>query len=907
MTIDRAIRLCLYAALLATPLVFDPGLYHVFVLDKAVLLRALVSAGTVLWAVKAVRGEGWGWRRTGLDRGVLVVLIAALVATTFSASSRISLIGSSTRQEGLVALVNDLLLFYLAFRFLKDRPQRVAGMVCLAGVLAAGYGILQRLGGDPLSWSEPVWARVTSTFGQPNALGAYLGMALPMILALGMTRPEGKVQNEKCNESSLCTLHFALCTFYFLVVGIGLLLTGSRGGWMGAGAGLTLFGALTWPVASGSARRQALFCAALMVVVTGVFCLNPGLSPVRRIGSTVQIEYTGEGRSVSFDGTARERLVTWRASWKMFLDHPLSGVGPEMMREFLPRSLSAEDPETEADRAHNLLLHEAATKGLIGLGALVYLLVALFRAGAFSQTVAGEGRILSAGFLSAILCYVVQGFVGFGWPATTALFWVAAAMVVGPHPQDSRFRVSDFGSSKVEVRSSNEDSHLVIRHWAIRNLGVALLIVFALANAGLAVAAYRADLMYAKGIRLMEAGEIEAALSACRSAGRTYPMSSEYLAGLGLLSHRAAERTGDGRRLPEAEAAMAGAVGMDPEDGHLWAWLGMIRAARFRARGDTTLALAAAQAYREAVRRVPKNAGVFINLSNLFVETGQSAEAVRVCEEGAERNPRSTEILTALGRVHQARGEGEAAARAFRRVVVREPANEAAHQALGRIAFERGDFEGAAEAYRTAAELGPESAARQNDLGSALFRAGRPEEAAQAFRAALRIAPGDAYAREVLEAIPARDSVRAEGTLPEVPRLPREAVIDLRDPAHRRYLRQGWSYTETWGTWGTGEASEVVFSLKGVAEGALIVRATAPSRPDPAQGMVVVLNDRLLARWTFTRPAWDWETFRVRVPAGAFLRGVNRLTFRYARHGPATQEDPRPVAVAFEKIALGPP
>jgi Flp pilus assembly protein TadD len=346
---------------------------------------------------------------------------------------------------------------------------------------------------------------------------------------------------------------------------------------------------------------------------------------------------------------------------------------------------------------------------------------------------------------------------------------------------------------------------------------------------------------------------------------------------------------------------------MDPEDGRLWAWLGMIRVARHRATGDTALALAAGRAYREAVRRAPKSAGVAVNLSNLLVETGRSADAVRVCEEGVRINPRSVDLLTALGRVYQARGEGEEAARAFRRVVELEPASGAARQALGRIAFERGGFEQAAVEYRTAADLEPGSAVRRNDLGSALYRAGLYGEAARAFREALRLDPGNVYAKEVLRAMEERGVAGSRVASPEVPPLGREAIIDLRDPAGRRYLREGWSYTEAWGTWGIGEGSEVVFDLKGVADGTLIVRATALSRPDRAQTMDVFLNDHFLARWTFSRPAWAWETFRARASSSAFRRGVNRLTFRYARSGPATQEDRRPVAVAFERIALGPP
>ena len=116
---DRAIRICLWAALLAAPLAFDPRLHHVFVLDKAVLLRLLVSGAALLWAIKALREGRADGVRTGLDGPVLAVLIAGILATAFSASPRISLVGSAARQEGLVALAAGPLLFFLSFPFFK--------------------------------------------------------------------------------------------------------------------------------------------------------------------------------------------------------------------------------------------------------------------------------------------------------------------------------------------------------------------------------------------------------------------------------------------------------------------------------------------------------------------------------------------------------------------------------------------------------------------------------------------------------------------------------------------------------------------------------------------------------------------------------------------------------------------
>ena len=78
---DRAIRVLLYATLLMVPLYFDTGLNRVFVLDKVVLLRLLVSAALSVWAAMAWMGKGSFGGRTPLDGPLLAFAGAAILAT----------------------------------------------------------------------------------------------------------------------------------------------------------------------------------------------------------------------------------------------------------------------------------------------------------------------------------------------------------------------------------------------------------------------------------------------------------------------------------------------------------------------------------------------------------------------------------------------------------------------------------------------------------------------------------------------------------------------------------------------------------------------------------------------------------------------------------------------------------
>ena len=289
-------------------------------------------------------------------------------------------------------------------------------------------------------------------------------------------------------------------------------------------------------------------CLILTLLVTGALSLHPGLSPLRRIASTVHVERTPQGHSISFDGTARERLTTWKGSWRMFVANPLIGVGPEMMRQFFPRFLAPGDPETETDRAHNFFFQEAVTKGIPGVVVAVWLIVTLFWCGkqGFSLNRKGENRIVATGFLCACFAYIVQGLVGFGLHTTTSLFWISATAVV---------RLSLPEEKTVKVRGGTTGRVILL----------ILLSVLIIPNAVLAFDLYRADLKFGRSVRLMKSGRMNASLQSGHNANRIYPAGASYRAELGLTYYRAAKKEGKSRWVSAAEKWMTNAVGMDPE------------------------------------------------------------------------------------------------------------------------------------------------------------------------------------------------------------------------------------------------------------------------------------------------------------------------------------------------------
>jgi len=132
---------------------------------------------------------------------------------------------------------------------------------------------------------------------------------------------------------------------------VALLLTMTRGAWIAVFAGLIAVCVLL--------RSRVLALATVLAIA-------------------VMVLYThhyrnDQGRTLAVDTFATEqadrnvatRLVLWDISWKMFLDHPLLGVGMGDYSREAEKRLAERHVRTTVD-SHNIYLQILATRGLVG-------------------------------------------------------------------------------------------------------------------------------------------------------------------------------------------------------------------------------------------------------------------------------------------------------------------------------------------------------------------------------------------------------------------------------------------------------------------------------------------------------------------------------------------------------------
>jgi len=183
---DRALAALILASCLVVPLLFTIALQDTFALPKVTALRIIVVAGLVLLAVRlAVSGVRQTAFLGALDIAVLAFVLLNIAAFAFSVDPNQSLSGEYLQYQGLLSILLYVGFFYFARTSLRGerRVMLLFASIAAGGAVVAAYALVQKAGFDPI-WSYTPEGRVFSTIGQPNALAAYLVLAIPVSASL---------------------------------------------------------------------------------------------------------------------------------------------------------------------------------------------------------------------------------------------------------------------------------------------------------------------------------------------------------------------------------------------------------------------------------------------------------------------------------------------------------------------------------------------------------------------------------------------------------------------------------------------------------------------------------------------------------------------------------------------------
>lgn len=290
-------------------------------------------------------------------------------------------------------IVEPVVFVFLARWFLDLRRDRMTGAVLYVGAAAlAGAWALGALAhGGGLAVQGVV--RISGTYPQPNALALYLERPLPFAVALAVAYRK-RWQVAWLVPAALC--------------GLAVLLTFSRGAWVGAGIAVLV---VLW---LGGWRRLAVAIAALEVVAGAVLAVVDR----RRV------------LNLFHGGSGSLRIDIWTAALHMLRDHPIFGVGlDQFLYQYAPRYVLPGDwAERFTSHPHDIVLDVWLSLGIMGLIVAAAIVVVVI---VQTRRAIGLHHRLGLAAAGALLAGGIHGLVDNGYflPDLALAFWFFMAII----------------------------------------------------------------------------------------------------------------------------------------------------------------------------------------------------------------------------------------------------------------------------------------------------------------------------------------------------------------------------------------------------------------------------------------------------------------------------------------------
>lgn len=306
---------------------------------------------------------------TGLLKMVFLFLGALLVTAFFSVQPGFSLIR-------VWVVASRFFPLALAAAFIDDQRKLFMAVAALTlSVLAAdGYAFWQGFHG---------YDRVFAFANHPIVLAALLIEVIPFLILTGlMEMGMGRIWR------------WALLAIAAISI-VVLIMTGTRGAWVALAAALAVYVVL----AMKRNPKTALIVALVLLIFCASFAVIPSLG--ERAASVFDPQFTSN----------TERILMWQSSWKMFLDHPLTGVGLGKWSDMeKAHYISPEAKEPDAHmHAHSNYFTVLAETGIIGFtaflalyGFIIWLMYRRYRA--------NPQDYWSLAMLLTTIAFSVQGF-----------------------------------------------------------------------------------------------------------------------------------------------------------------------------------------------------------------------------------------------------------------------------------------------------------------------------------------------------------------------------------------------------------------------------------------------------------------------------------------------------------------
>lgn len=349
--------------------------------------EALLGLTAAAWLARGVVNRDIHLDAPALTIPLLVWWAAMLVSMTNARAAAPAL-------KELVKWAEIFAAYVLTYNLIRDRraARALCGALLLAGLLSGLHGTagaVLKVGPAQFATLGGRLYRASGTFAQPNPFGGYMNHTLPLAASLLLAVLLIGRQSLVDYSARLAAAGSALVLATAAVTGVGLILSWSRGAWLGAAAGLTLivlgWAALLLGRGRAAANRRLrgrlslglwlTVALVLLLLAVGGLRLFPGAISMRvesALSTFTSLDVRGADITNANFATL-ERVAHWQAAWNMWRAHFWTGVGAGNYAAAYP-DYRLSKWAAPLGHAHNLYFNIGAETGLLGL--LAYLLFA---------------------------------------------------------------------------------------------------------------------------------------------------------------------------------------------------------------------------------------------------------------------------------------------------------------------------------------------------------------------------------------------------------------------------------------------------------------------------------------------------------------------------------------------------
>ncbi len=413
------IRTLLMIMICLVPLIIAPWTYDYFYYPKilSVYIITLVMIGIHINAKDRLKLHIHN--STKVLMGYWLLLI---VSTFFSIDPINSIWGGLGREEGLITIFAYGLLFMIAKNYFTWDKKYLKWLIGSA-VIVSLYGILQYFGLDPIPRDDIRYnwgGRAFSTIGNPNFLGSYLilMLPLPMISFIESKKILPLIGSSIIYTCLLLTFtRSAIIGFFIILVLIAVYIYKNKFLWKKAVLLVSVF--------------------SLITIVINFQSNGKLFSRVLSIGSDAKILIEKEE---AYEKAGANRVYIWMRTLDLVKERPVVGYGLENLQ--LPFVNKYSDEMTDlygtvylVDRAHNEYLHIAVSSGIPSL--VLYLIFILLCLKKGLTLLRKDTRYLP--YFTAVCAYLVQAFFNISVVSVVYIFWIFLGLITN----EKIFQVSE--------------------------------------------------------------------------------------------------------------------------------------------------------------------------------------------------------------------------------------------------------------------------------------------------------------------------------------------------------------------------------------------------------------------------------------------------------------------------------